>query len=76
MDHGMIGKIKKAKEYAQQLDRIEISNLTVTFQGTNNPHEVSYKDGQWQCDCNFFQTRGLCSHTMALEKILAGLLPE
>ena len=32
----------------------------------------------WQCDCDFFQSRGRCSHTMALEKILEGLkgIPE
>ena len=76
MDYGMIGKIKKANEYAQQLDRIEMSSFSVTFQGTNNSHEVSYDDGQWQCDCDFFQTRGHCSHTMALEKVLVGLLPD
>ncbi len=74
MDYGMIGKIQKAKRYAEERDRIHFSHLTVTFDGTNNPHTVQYENGQWTCDCDFFQTRGRCSHTMALEMILEGMI--
>jgi len=76
MDYGMIGKIEKAKRYAEQRDRIEFESLEVTFKGENNPHTVRMEHGVWQCDCDFFQTRGRCSHTMALEYILEGMLPE
>lgn len=70
MDSGMIGKIQKSKQYAKERDRILINTLSVTFQGKNNAHLVSFADGEWQCDCDFFKTRGRCSHTMALERIL------
>ena len=70
MDSGMIGKIQKSKQYASERERIKIYNLSVTFQGHNNAHQVSFQDGKWQCDCDFFQTRERCSHTMALERIL------
>ena len=73
MDSGMIGKIQKAKRYAEERDRIRFNNFVVTFDGTNNPHTVKYVDAHWTCDCDFFQTRGRCSHTMALEKILDGM---
>lgn len=73
MDYGMIGKIEKAKKYAEQKDRFRIESLTVTFVGDNNPHKITLEEGIWKCDCDFFQTRGRCSHTMALEKILEGL---
>lgn len=76
MDYGMIGKIDKAKRYAEERDRINIEALTVTFDGANNPHTVYFNDDVWQCDCDFFQTRGRCSHTMALEMIFEGMLPE
>ena len=76
MDYGMIGKIDKANRYAEERDRINIEALTVTFDGANNPHTVYFNDGVWQCDCDFFQTRGRCSHTMALEMIFEGMLPE
>ena len=35
---------------------------------------VEYEDGTWRCDCEFFLTRGVCSHTMALERILQDML--
>jgi hypothetical protein len=76
MDYGMIGKIDKAKRYAEERDRIRFEKLEVTFEGANNPHTVTLLDGVWQCDCDFFQTRGRCSHTMALEIILEGMLSE
>jgi hypothetical protein len=74
MDYGMISKLKKAKKYAhEERERIRIDRLQVTFDGANNPHNVSFENGQWQCDCDFFQTRGRCSHTIALEDILNGV---
>jgi hypothetical protein len=76
MDYGMIGKIEKAKRYAEELDRIRFTQFTVTFDGENNPHTVHFEDGTWQCDCDFFQTRIVCSHSMALERILEGMVPE
>jgi hypothetical protein len=76
MDYGMIGKIEKAKRYVEEREsRIRFTSFEVTLVGENNPHTVRFADGEWVCDCSFFQTRGVCSHTMALEKILAGMLP-
>ncbi len=76
MDSGLIRKIEKAKRYAEQRDRIRVESLTVTFLGDNNPHTVHYQNGAWQCDCDFFQSRNRCSHTMALEIILDGMVVE
>jgi hypothetical protein len=77
MDYGMIGKIEKAKRYVEEREnRIRFTSFVVTFEGENNPHTVQYANHQWVCDCSFFQSRGVCSHTIALEKILAGMLPE
>ncbi len=77
MDYGMIGKIEKAKRYARERDRFTVKNMVVIVGGENNPHEVHYDEGKWQCDCEFFQSRGRCSHTMALEIILENMVePE
>jgi len=76
MDYGMIGKIEKAKRYAEERERIIFEQLRATFDGENNPHTVEYIDGTWRCDCDFFLTRNVCSHTMALERILERMLPE
>ena len=72
----MIGKIEKAKRYAEERDRVEFKTFSVTFDGANNPHTVHFKESGWQCDCSYFKTRGWCSHTRALEIILDGMLPE
>lgn len=74
MDSGLIGKIEKAKRYAEERDRIAFTKFTATLKGANNDHTVTYDNGQWDCDCDFFQTRGRCSHTMALEMILEGMV--
>ena len=75
MDSGMIGKIQKSKRYAEEPDRIRFEQFLVSFEGTNSKHTVEYKDGTWQCTCNFFATRGVCSHTMAMERLLGVMLP-
>jgi hypothetical protein len=75
MDNGMIGKIEKAKRYAEQRERIRVESFRATFDGDNNPHSVEFNGGMWKCDCDFFLRRGVCSHTMALERILERMLP-
>lgn len=74
MDYGMIGKIEKARRYAEQTDRIQFEQFAVTFSGDHNPHTVMYAEGSWHCDCNFFASRGVCSHTMAMERVLGSML--
>jgi len=76
MDYGMIGKIEKAKRYAQERSRIHLDSMQVTFAGENNAHTVVFENGEWHCDCDFFQSRSRCSHTMALEMILEGMISE
>jgi hypothetical protein len=75
MQSSLIGKIEKAKRYAQETDRVTFCEFSVKFRGENNDYEAGYKDGKWYCSCQFFSSWGLCSHTMALERILANMLP-
>ena len=74
MDSGMISKIQKAKRYAQEPERITMTQFVVTIQGDNSTHRVTYEEGVWTCGCSFFQQRGLCSHTMAMERLLDPML--
>jgi len=76
MQSSLIGKIEKAKRYAEEKGRVTFSELSAQFHGENDDYDISYKDDQWHCTCNFFANWGLCSHTMALEKILGNMLPE
>jgi len=74
MDSGMIGKILKAKQYAEERERVEFAQFSVNFHGENNDHQVTYANGNWSCECTFFASHGVCSHTMALERILDGMV--
>ena len=76
MQSSLIGKIEKAKRYAEEKDRITFSEFSVKFRGNNDSYDVSLRDGKWHCTCNFFSQWGLCSHTMALQRLLAEMLPE
>ncbi|MGB1253648.1 MAG: SWIM zinc finger family protein [Candidatus Promineifilaceae bacterium] len=76
MDYALIGKIEKAKAYAEERERISFSSFSVAIDGENNSHSVSFNNGKWRCDCDFFDSRGYCSHTMAMERILDPMLPE
>lgn len=70
----MISKIEKAKRYAEERDRFHFHSFTVSVDGENNSHLVRYENGEFHCDCNFFSSRGHCSHTMALEMIMGNMI--
>ncbi len=74
MDYAMVSKLNKAKEYASERDRFQFDTFEVTVKGKNDGHVVRYDHGKWTCDCDFCKARGRCSHTMALEMILHGMV--
>ncbi len=75
MDSGMIGKIEKAIRYAQEPDRFQFQTFSVQVRGEHNTHTVSYDAGKLACTCEFYGSRGTCSHTIAMEKVLGQMLP-
>jgi hypothetical protein len=75
MQSSLIGKIEKAKRYAQESDRVTFSEFSVKFRGEHDTYVTSLKEGKWQCTCTFFSNWKICSHTMAMEKILGKMLP-
>lgn len=74
MDYGMIGKIEKAKIYAQERERIEFEAFQVNIQGDNGRHTVGYNKGTWNCDCAYFASHAVCGHTMAMERVLKDMV--
>ena len=70
----IVSDVKKAKRYTQEIDRIHIVSFDCSFEGYNKTHRVTYDEGHWTSTASFFAQRGVCSHTMALEKILKGLV--
>ena len=76
MRSSLIGKIEKAKRYAQEPDRVTLSDFTAQFRGGHDTHTVNYAQGKWHCSCYFFSQWGTCSHTMALQQMLGNMLPK
>lgn len=76
MNSSLIGKVEKAKRYAQEPERVEFSDFSLSFRGDNDSHNLTYKDNRWYCSCTYFASHELCSHTMAVERMLGEMLPK
>ncbi len=77
MNSSMIGKIEKARRYAEEPERAQIQRLDVKFQGEHDTYHVTLDDGTWSCDCHSFTAlqAGTCSHIMAMERLLGQMVP-
>ena len=76
MRSALIGKIEKAKRYAQEPQRLSLGSFRARFQGEHDAYTLSYTEGLWNCSCPFFSQWGQCSHTMACQRLLAPFLPQ
>lgn len=76
MNSSIISKMEKAKRYIQERNRITFSQFEAEFHGEHDNYRLSYKENRWNCSCNFFGTWDVCSHTMALQKLLSDMLPK
>jgi hypothetical protein len=74
MDYSMIGKIQKAKEYAEDPSRVTLHNLSAEFVGSNNTYQINLGPDGWHCSCPGFQKYGICPHVMAIERALGPML--
>lgn len=70
----VVSDVEKTKHYAEETDRIHFTDFDVTFHGSNGDHHTVYHETNWDCDCSFFRGRNVCSHTMAMERILKGMM--
>ena len=75
VNSSLIGKIEKARRYAQERSRMRFSAFRVDFKGENGDHTVEFDNEKWRCTCDFFDGYGACAHTMALERVLEDMLP-
>ncbi len=76
MQSSLISKIEKARRYVDEGDRVTMASFTARFRGDHNDYTVSYDEGKLRCTCDFFSVWGLCSHTMAVHKMMGGMLPK
>ncbi|MEK7778419.1 MAG: SWIM zinc finger family protein [Chloroflexota bacterium] len=74
MYSSLIGKVEKAQRYALERERLSLSNFKASFRGEHDSYQVTYDGGAWKCSCEHFDGRQLCSHAMAIERILDGMM--
>jgi hypothetical protein len=72
----VVSDVEKSIRYSHEPDRVTLTSFDVTFKGDHNTHHVSYDNGVWNSDDAFFQSRGYSTHTIALERIFADMLPQ
>jgi hypothetical protein len=72
----LIGKVEKAKKYAQEPERVNLSSLAADFRGEHDSYSLIYTEGKWHCNCYFFSQWGTCSHIMAMQQMLGDMLPK
>jgi hypothetical protein len=70
----VVSDVEKSKQYAEELDRISFLSFNATFRGGHNEYNISYDDSRWDCDNPYFRSRGICSNTMAMERLLKGMI--
>ncbi len=78
MNSSMIGKIEKAHRYANEPDRVRFSEFKASFRGGHDDYIVTLNDGHLHCTCHTFESHvvGTCAHVMAIQQMLAQMLPE
>ena len=76
MYSSLIGKVQKAHLYAQERERVNFLQFSAAFRGEHDSYQVTYGEGNWRCSCDHFSAHQLCSHTMAVERILEGMIPQ
>ena len=45
MDSSIIGKIEKARQYAGEKDRVNITSFSATFKGNHDQYDVHFENG-------------------------------
>ena len=76
MQSSLIGKVEKAKRYSLEKNRVSFSSFAATFDGEHDKYTIQYSQGAWTCSCHSYTQTGLCSHVMAMERMLEGMVMD
>jgi hypothetical protein len=75
MQSSLHGMIDKAHRYAEEPDRVQLSQLEATVRGDNDRHTVNLGEGRLSCDCDHYLHERLCAHVLTVERVLKRYLP-
>jgi len=74
MDYAMIGKVEKAKFYAQEPERVTFNSFSAIFRGDNDTYTISLSAEGWHCSCPGYTEHGMCPHIMTMERVFSKML--
>lgn len=62
-------KIEKAKKYISEPERFMIQDSQAELRSEHGTRKLLFKNGKWQCDCDFSEQYNICSHIIAINEI-------
>ena len=74
MYSSIISKIEKARTYAEEKERVNITALSATFRGNHSKYDLGLDEAGWHCSCSSFGAQAICSHVMAVQRMLEGMV--
>jgi len=70
----VVSDVEKATQYSKEIDRLKFTSFEVTVHGEHGDHIVTYQDGEWECNNEYFRTHKICSHVMVMERLLSSMV--
>ncbi len=66
----LIKKIIKAKNYLNEPERFKRKGSVIEMKSEHGLRKITYSNGKWNCDCNFFNQNQICSHTITIAELI------
>ena len=67
----LLGKIQKSRKYISEPERFSVDKDTVRLNSEHGQRVLRLRDGEWECNCDFYSKHSVCSHKMATDKLFA-----
>ena len=65
-DESMQRKVDKAKRYSTEMERFIPFDDRIEIHSEHGTRTIRIINGDYTCDCDFYQENGTCSHIMAV----------
>lgn len=66
----LLKKIEKARKYLSESERFTIKDSTAELKSEHALRKLMYENGEWKCDCEFFNQHAICSHSIAIKEFI------
>jgi nucleoside-triphosphatase THEP1 len=66
----LLKKIEKAKGYVSEPERFTISDSKVELKSEHGIRTLTFTNGEWNCDCDFYRKYSICSHVIATKEVV------